>query len=174
MAKIKAHDIQRIYAIAAKMGILESGSHDDMLHQLVQTLTGKDSIRDLTSSEAVTVIDDLERRSGYRPAPRRKRSPASADYPPGQMTEAQGKTCWGMAYDIIQLEQLTIPAADVLRDAAYKLLGVTINTASGNPWRMISQQDGSRLIESLKRRLEFAVVNGERRRARERGGGRGS
>lgn len=43
--------IQRIYAMGAVLGILESGNKRDNLHLLVESITGKDSISSLTQEE---------------------------------------------------------------------------------------------------------------------------
>ena len=37
--------VQKIYGIAAVLGMVESGNHEDALHQLVYGMTGKDSVR---------------------------------------------------------------------------------------------------------------------------------
>ena len=36
--------VQKIYGIAAVLGMVKSGNHGDALHQLVYGMTGKDSV----------------------------------------------------------------------------------------------------------------------------------
>lgn len=55
--------VKNIYAIAAKLGMVDRSSHEDALHELVQGLTGKTSVKDLTHSEALEVLTELRRRS---------------------------------------------------------------------------------------------------------------
>ena len=55
--------VKNIYAIAAKLGMVDRSSHEGTLHELVQGLTGKTSVKDLTHSEALEVLTELRRRS---------------------------------------------------------------------------------------------------------------
>ena len=68
--------VKNIYAIAAKLGMVDRSSHEDALHELVQGLTGKTSVKDLTHSEALEVLTELRRRSA--PAAPKKKRAASA------------------------------------------------------------------------------------------------
>ena len=52
MAAINAQQIRKIYAIGNALGIVERGNEDDDLHALVSALTGKDSVKSLTYTEA--------------------------------------------------------------------------------------------------------------------------
>ena len=62
MAAINAQQIRKIYAIGNALGIVERGNEDDDLHALVSALTGKDSVKSLTYTEAQAVIADLQKR----------------------------------------------------------------------------------------------------------------
>ena len=70
MAAINAQQIRKIYAIGNALGIVERGNEDDDLHALVSALTGKDSVKSLTYTEAQAVIADLQKRQGAAPLPR--------------------------------------------------------------------------------------------------------
>lgn len=48
---LKPQQTQRIYAMAARLGVLESGNKNDMLHTIVYRLTQKESIRTLDENE---------------------------------------------------------------------------------------------------------------------------
>ena len=49
--------VKSIYALGAKLGMVERGDeHEDALHMLVQGLTGKESVKELTPAEAATVF----------------------------------------------------------------------------------------------------------------------
>ena len=55
--------VKNIYAIAAKLGMVDRSSHEDALHELVQGLTGKTSVKDLTHS-ADAAHQPLQRKNG--------------------------------------------------------------------------------------------------------------
>ena len=59
---LKPQQTQRIYAIAARLGVLESGNKNDMLHTIVYRLTQKESIRTLVENEYRTVVAELAER----------------------------------------------------------------------------------------------------------------
>ena len=65
--------VKSIYAIAAKLGMVDRSSHDDALHGLVQGLTGKTSVKDLTHAEALEVLTELRKRSAPAAAPQKKK-----------------------------------------------------------------------------------------------------
>lgn len=70
-----AYQIRKIYAIGGALGMVKRGEDDDLLHELVNGMTGKTSIKELTYGEACKVIGELEGRQGTPPSPQ-KRSPA--------------------------------------------------------------------------------------------------
>ena len=59
---LKPQQTQRIYAMAARLGVLESGNKNDMLHTIVYRLTQKESIRSLDENEYKTVVSELAER----------------------------------------------------------------------------------------------------------------
>ena len=95
MAAINAQQIRKIYAIGNALGIVERGSEDDDLHALVSALTGKDSVKSLTYSEAQAVIADLQKRQGAAPLPRHK--PKTHPERPGGATDGQQRCTDGHA-----------------------------------------------------------------------------
>jgi len=61
MSKITYAQIKKIYAAAQQKGIeIISGSHEDELHNIVHSATGKASIGKLSKDEAIKVIDRIE------------------------------------------------------------------------------------------------------------------
>ena len=71
MKAIEAYQMKKIYAIARGIGISKPGNKEDELHILVYGLTGKTSIRELSSREASTVLARLEALQGSAPPSRR-------------------------------------------------------------------------------------------------------
>lgn len=60
MAKISAAQQRKIHVTAKELGM-----DDDLLHEYVSMLTGKESLKELTMADAVKVIDGLEAKKGY-------------------------------------------------------------------------------------------------------------
>ena len=60
MSAATKKQIQCIYVIAAKCGLVERGNKEDNLHTLVYRLTEKESISELTEEQAAAVIRRLK------------------------------------------------------------------------------------------------------------------
>lgn len=97
MAAINGQQIKKIYAIGNALGIVERGNEEDALHSLVAAVTGKASVRALTSTEAQAVISELQQRQGT-PPPRRK--PKTHTERPGGATAAQQRKVWALLYEL--------------------------------------------------------------------------
>lgn len=97
MAAINGQQIKKIYAIGNALGIVERGNEEDALHSLVAAVTGKASVRALTSTEAQAVIGELQQRQGT-PPPRRK--PKTHTERPGGATAAQQRKVWALLYEL--------------------------------------------------------------------------
>ena len=69
-----AYQIRKIYAIGGALGMVKRNEEDDLLHELVEGMTGKKSIKALTYGEACKVIGELEGRQGT-PPPRKSGKP---------------------------------------------------------------------------------------------------
>ena len=95
MKNIETFQIRKIYAIANALGITQADREDE-LHTLVATLTGKESIRELTYREGAAVIARLEELQGCLPKSKRPKSKkelgmdAVAKSPFAWVTFAQG------------------------------------------------------------------------------------
>ena len=92
--------VKSIYALGAKLGMVESGGgHEDALHMLVQGLTGKESVKELTPAEAATVLAELRRRS-VPTSQRRTRRPRKYEELPGGLSAGQQKKVWFLMYEL--------------------------------------------------------------------------
>lgn len=60
MGKISAAQQRKIHVLAKQIGM-----DDDLLHEYVYMVVGKESLRQLSTIEAVKVIDGLDSRNGY-------------------------------------------------------------------------------------------------------------
>lgn len=148
--KISTQQIRKIFAIGRALGIVESGSQNDALHDLVASITGKDSVKALTYGEAQAVIRDLEKRQDSAPPPPRRRPKAHAEVP-GGATAAQQRKVWALMYDLQRLD--TAPSAASLRE---RLCGIIkkelrVDAVPTQPFAWLKFQTCSKLIEVLKK-----------------------
>ena len=142
MTTISASQISRIYAAARDLGMSTKGDGDD-LHALVY-------------AEAREVIRELDKRSVPADTHRRRPAPNPSVYPPGQMTPSQINKCWRLIYSVCASDPSDVPPADRLAGAAERFIGQRPNMMAKNPFRFFTQEQGSKLIESLKR-LEYSA-----------------
>ena len=155
----------RLYALASKLGMVERNNKEDAFHQLVYGITGKEHISELTSSEANAVQRELQERMEMknRNKPLKKCDDDKKDVP-GMITAAQRNKVWWLIYRLDEIEPKEIPVVERLLGAIEKILGIT--ASKNEPFRWINFEDGSKLIEQLKR-----YVRSAERRAAKRGGG---
>ena len=140
---------KRLYAIAAKLGLVEGG--EDAFHQIVYRVTGKEHVSDLNEAECKVVERELFRMKGQA-----QRKPKQREEVPGMMTDAQQRYAWRMIYRLIELDGDTEGASpgERLAGAVRKTLSITASTKE--PLKWVSREDGSKLIEALKRYVKSA------------------
>lgn len=164
--------IQRIYGLGAALGIV-GRDRDDILHELIYSITGKVSVKELNDDEYKAVQHELiARKQMSDPAhplhntkPKSKQRSKSSDagcY--GMATPEQQSLCWRYCYRLKELDSNPQSAEpiDRLMGAISKVLGVT--SSKQEPFRWVDQEQCSKLIEQLKR-----YVNTAERRAKRRG-----
>ena len=149
MAAIATQQIRKIYAIGNALGIVERGNAEDSLHDLVSSITGKDSLKALTYAEAQAVIRDLEKRQGDAPHPRRR--PKAHTERPGGATEGQQRKVWALMYELQRRD--TAPSTALLEE---RLCGIIrkelkIDAVPDQPFAWLEFQTCSKLIEVLKK-----------------------
>jgi hypothetical protein len=154
----------RLYALASGLGMVERNNKEDAFHQLVYGITGKSHISELTPSEGKAVQRELQNRMRLRnrDIPLKKREKYKKEVP-GMMTVSQKKKAWSLVYRLDEIEPKEIPVVERLLGAIEKILGIT--ASKNEPFRWINFDDGSKLIEQLKR-----YVRSAERRAAKRGG----
>ena len=152
---LKPQQTQRIYAMGAKLGLVESGNKNDLLHELIYGLTEKESIRELTELGYKKVIKELSERLKLQNLEEPPRRPFKA-----QKSDGQRRKVWQLMY---QLEELDLsPSSAKLGD---RLCGIIkkelhIDAISKQPFRWLTYQQGVTLIEKLKK----YVANAKKRR----------
>lgn len=149
--------IQSIYALAAKLDMVKRGSHEDSLHILVEGVTGKTSIKELTHAEGLVVLQELRKRSKPAKAAPLKKIRQYTELP-GGVTAGQQKLIW---YLMFQLEKFDPAPAEVQLRA--RLCGIIekqfkVTSFPSQPFRFITMEQGSALIEGLKSLTERAEI----------------
>ena len=156
----QAQRTQRIYALGAQLGILDSGNKDDLLHNLVFRITGKKRIRDLTEAEYKAVMNDLCTQlkiDGLDEPPNRSHK---YEFVPGMMSEGQQKMVWKLMY---QLKEHDLSAsASTLGNRLCSIIKkeLQVDCSSAQPLRWLTYAQGSKLIEIIKK----YVSNAKRRK----------
>lgn len=150
----------RLYALASSLGMVERNNREDAFHQLVFGITGKSHVSELTAVEANAVHRELQRRLRSNVTKKRSRKKDV----PGMMTSAQQKKAWSLIYRLDDIEPKEVPEVERLLGAIEKVLGIT--ASKSDPFRWINFDDGTKLIEQLKR-----YVRSAERKAAKAGGG---
>lgn len=157
---LKSHQTQRIYAMGARLGLLESGNKNDMLHTLVYKHSGKESIRSLTDDEYRTVIQDMSEQLRIQntkvPEVHPYKKKKYEDGGRGKISEGQQRKVWQLMYSLEKLD--TSPSSAKLGD---RLCGIIrkelhIDCVPKAPFKWLTYKDGSKLIEKLKKYIDNA------------------
>lgn len=160
MAAITKEQIKRIYGLGAGLGIVGK-NRDDMLHEVIFSITGKESVKELTDSDFKAVQAELIHRMkfadpNHKPHKVKRKPDRSEIGNNGMATPEQQRLCWRYCYRLKELD-LSPRSADVgdrLLGAIGKVLGVT--ASKKEPFRWIDQEQCSKLIEQLKRYVNTA------------------
>ena len=129
--KIDGVQIKRIYAAGAALGIVGRDREDD-LHNMIMRMYGKESIKDLTHTEAAEVLMRLNEQTI-----------------PGRITEQQKKKCWALIYKLCKLDPRDAEPNARLAGAVQKILGIP--SLAKNPLKWVTFKQAEKLIEYLKR-----------------------
>lgn len=158
--------VKRLYALAAVIGLVESNNQSDAFHQLVYGITGKEHVSELSQAERNAVHKELRERMKPRGevAPSKK-SVKNKTAVPGMMTVQQQNLAWRLMYRLDELEPTQVSVCQRLIGAIERVLGIT--ASAKEPFRWINFDDGTKLIEQLKRYVRSA----ERRAAKKAGAG---
>ena len=125
----------------------KQGNED--LHALVNSVCGKDSLKELTNSDYAAVVKELQSRAGTSSTYKTKSKGNSKG-----MTEGQERKIWRLMYELQELS----PSSAALGE---RLCGIIkkefkIDATSKNPLVWFSYSDASKMIEILKRYVSSA------------------
>ena len=140
-------DTKKLYAMAARLGLLERDSEEDAFHQLVYGLTKKEHVSELNTKECKKVYDELEKRLKLHESS-------------GEMATVKQKR-----YIEILMKKLVLldPSETELNE---RLAGVVrkeikISSSPSEPLRWVKKSQASKLIEQLKRYVKSAEKKAE-------------
>lgn len=161
---LKPQQTQRIYAMGARLGLVENGNKNDLLHELVYGISEKSSIRELSEQEYKAVVKELAERlklQNLEDPPRRPFKAQKYDESGrGKMSDGQQRKVWQLMYQLEELDNK--PSSAKLGD---RLCGIIkkelhVDAISKQPFRWLTYQQGITLIEKLKK----YVANAQRRK----------
>lgn len=154
MESISKQQIKSIYALGASLGLVEHGnhSHDDLLHQLVESITGNESISQISKDDANRVISELmQKMKGFPPAPAHRPSTKKYDETPGGMTAGQQRKVWGLMYDLKSFDAQSVESSLGTRLCGIIKRQFGMDASQKDPFRFLDYQQGRQLIEILKK-----------------------
>lgn len=153
---IKKEQIKRIYSLGSGLNLIDNKNKgNDLLHELVYGITGKEHVSKLNDKEFKEVEKELLNRmrmSKQELQPKRKPKDTVAN----MMTDGQQRKAWQLMYQLIKLSPSSATAGERMSGALKTILGVTASPHSKDMFRWVSFVQGSRLIETLKRYVENA------------------
>lgn len=135
--------IQRIYALGAKCGLLDrERGNDDDLHLWIKQWSRKDHISELTEKQADFIIARLiDYKENVCPE-----KLAEIEHITG---EQQGM-CFRLAYKLAQVSPSEVEVRERLRGLIRKVTGRNTR-ADGDIFYKVTRDEGARIIEMLKR-----------------------
>lgn len=135
-----AQQIRAIYSLGRALN-LAAGSRDDLLHQLIESRTGQESVKELTTAQAEEIIRMLkDQMRGSTVLTNRSDS----------MSAGQIRKVWQLMYRLRDLDEAPskVSVGTRLCGIIRKELGVS--AAPKAPFRWLDYQQGNRLIEHIK------------------------
>jgi len=155
---IQAHQIKKLYAMAAMLGIVERGNKDDNFHDLVKTLTGKASVKDLDFTDYYDVKQRLENllqnNKDINKSPHKQKRTQRYETGKNGITEGQCKKVWALMYQLAAKTPKETPLGIRLVGIIKKEL--KIDATSKDPLRWLTYERGSVLIEKIKMYIDSA------------------
>lgn len=161
MKEVEKWQIKAIHALGGSLGLVERGNREDPLHILVSGITGKESVSNLTGTEANAVIAELKvRMKGVPPAPSKAKQTRPAT--PGGMTDGQQRKVWQLMYQLAALDAAPPTATLGERLCAVIRKKLEIDALPKEPFQWLNYKQGNQLIELLKRYISSADAKANR------------
>ena len=144
------------------------GMNDDDRRALIYSVTGKESTKELTDSQTEAVIGELRKRcGGLSVAPPEKRNPKV--YKPavaGMMTTEQQSLAWRLdEKPLLHEDGKPFTVGERMAGAIHKICGITAKPGK-DIFRWVSFDEGTKLIEGLKRYVRSAERRAKKKKAK--------
>lgn len=144
---------RNLYAIAANAGLVEHSNKEDLFHQIVYSVTGKTSVKELTSREMKQVENEIRSRISENVSGDKIKSQEAVT---GMMSPAQQSLAWRLMY---QIQRYDVKVSD--KSVGARLAGVVrktlkITASDNEPLKWVNAENGNKLIETLKRYVKSA------------------
>ena len=136
-----------LYAIASNAGFVEHGNKEDPFHQIIYSITGKSSVKDLTNREMKLVENEIRNRCENISSDKIK----SQESIKGMMSPAQQSLAWRLMYQIQSYDVKTSSQTIGTRLAGVVQKTLKITASKTDPLRWVNAENGNKLIETLKR-----------------------
>ena len=136
-----------LYAIASNAGLVEHGNKEDPFHQIVYSITGKSSVKDLTNREMKLVENEIRNRCKNISSDKIKNQESIK----GMMSPAQQSLAWRLMYQIQSYDVKTSSQTVGARLAGVVRKTLNITASETDPLRWVNAENGNKLIETLKR-----------------------
>ena len=137
MAKIT----RKLYALAAKLNLLERGNPEDDFHIIVFRITGKNHVSELTEKEEKAVLTELTEMEQIAENSRK-------------IGIRQQNKVWALIYELCKIDPSDAKPAERLCGAVEKILGKS--SAKSDPFRWVKDDDAAKLINTLNRYVKSA------------------
>lgn len=135
--KLEKWQIKKIYAIANKLAYVVPGKKDDVLHMLIESMTLKDSVKNLTYAEADKLISYLEQQQTLVEKQEK-------------ISEGQKRKIWALMYDLKDKDMTINPTPIGERLAGIIRRQFHVQSSPQRLFSHLNYDDGNALIEILK------------------------
>ena len=149
--KISKSQIHNLYAIAAKMKLVESGNKDDEFHSVVYSVTKKNSVSSLTGAEFYKVRDrliEIQGSENVNSKKSRKKNKEEVNEIEG-MTQGQTAKVWYLMYEFAKYSPSHASVGERLKGIIKRQLKMDVDVKKPFVW--LTHQQGNQLIEILKK-----------------------
>lgn len=134
MKKISKEEIKILYAIAASAGFVDNSNHDDdILHQIVYSIAGKESVKQLTYTEYLAVKKRIEE--------------LTDENTNGMITVKQKRKIYAMMKELSKLSFSEKSEDERLCGIVRKTL--KISSFPSEPLRWVNKKGGTKLIQII-------------------------
>ena len=162
MVKISKAQIQKLYAIASRLNLVESGNKNDNFHSIVYSVTAKNSVSQLTGAEFYKVRDRLLQMQGSKKENYNKDNKENGKYGKYKkkykkeevnglegMTQGQCKKVWYLMYELEKVSPSSAKIGERLKGIIKKQLKIDVDVKK--PFLWLTHKQGNQLIEILKK-----------------------